>query len=104
MNIREGMEIKTLWGTKGTIIKVEMKSYNGEVWYNLRIKLYDTDKYFEYHGFEKDMYEYFESVGGEMLQVVSMSDFKALQEQVARLIKEVRTLKHKLDEVEVNML
>lgn len=104
MNIREGIRIKTLWGTKGTIAKVEMKSYNGEVWYNLRIKPDDTDKYIEYHGFEKDMYEYFESVGGEMLQVVSMSDFKALQEQVARLTKEVRTLKHKLDEVEVNML
>lgn len=39
MNIREGMGIKTLWGTKGTITKVEMKSYNGEVWYNFRIKL-----------------------------------------------------------------
>lgn len=112
MNIREGMGIKTLWGTKGNITKVEMKSVNGEVWYNLRIKPNDTGDRFgdyigkriEWHGLEKDMYKYFESVNGESLQVVSMSDFKALQEQVVRLIKEVRTLRYRLDEMEVNML
>ena len=31
MNIREGMEIKTLQGAKGTITKVEMQNHNGEV-------------------------------------------------------------------------
>ena len=107
MNIREGMRIKTIGSVWGTITKAEMQSCNGEVWYRLRIKPDDidiTDKYIEYHGLEKDMYKYFESVDGESLQVVSMNDFKALQEQVARLTKEVRTLRHRLDEVEVNML
>lgn len=108
MNIREGMGIKTLQGIWGTITKVGMQSHNGEVWYDLRIKpdvlTYDNNKRIEWHGLEKDMYKHFESVGGKMLQVVSMSDFKALQEQVAQLTKEVRTLRHKLDEVEVNML
>lgn len=112
MNIREGMRIKTLWGTKGKITKVEMKSVNGEVWYNLRIKPNDTGdrfgdyigKYIEWHGLEKDMYKYFESVNGESLQVVSMSDFKALQEQVVQLTKEVKKLRYKFDEIEVNML
>lgn len=111
MNIREGWGIKTLQGTTGVITKVEMRSHNGEVWYDLRIKPDDTGnfgdftkKYIEYHGLEKDMYKYFESVGGENLQTVSMSDFKALQEQVAKLTKEVRELKHELDKVEVNML
>ena len=112
MNIREGMGIKILQGSKGTITKVEMQSHHGEVWYDLRIKPDDTGDRFgdyigkriEWHGLEKDMYKYFESVGDKMLQVVSMSDFKALQEQVAQLTKEVRTLRHKLDEVEVNML
>lgn len=108
MNIREGMGIKTLQGIWGTVTKVEMKSHNGEVWYDLRIQPDDDSRYInkriEWHGLEKDMYKHFESVGGKMLQVVSMSDFKALQEQVVRLTKEVRTLRHKLDEVEVNML
>ena len=111
MNICEGWGIKTLQGTTGVITKVEMRSHNGEVWYDLRIKPDDTGnfgdftkKYIEYHGLEKDMYKYFESVGGESLQVFNMSDFKALREQAVRLTKEVRTLRHKLDEVEVNML
>ncbi len=108
MNIREGMGIKTLQGVTGTVTKVGMQSRNGEVWYDLRIKpdvlTYDNNKRIEWHGLEKDMYKHFESVGSKMLQVVSMSDFKALQEQVVRLTKEVRTLRHKLDEVEVNIL
>ena len=112
MNIREGMGIKTLQGAKGTITKVEMQSHNGEVWYDLRIKSHDTGDRFgdyigkriEWHGLEKDMYKYFESVGGENLQTVSMSDFKALIEQIAKLTKEVRALRYRLDEMEVNML
>lgn len=109
MNIREGMGIKTLQGSKGTITKVEMQSHNGEVWYDLRIKPDDTGnnyigKRIEWHGLEKDMYKYFESVGGENLQTVSMSDFKALIEQIVKLTKEVRTLRYRLDEMEVNML
>lgn len=112
MDIREGMRIKTLQGSKGTITKVEMQSHHGEVWYDLRIKPNDTGDRFgnyigkriEWHGLEKDMYKYFESVGGENLQTVSMSDFKALQEQVVKLTKEVRALRYKLDEMEVNML
>ena len=112
MNIREGMGIKTLQGVWGTVTKVEMQSHNGEVWYDLRIKPDDTGDRFgnyigkriEWHGLEKDMYKYFESVGGENLQTVSMSDFKALIEQIAKLTKEVRALKYKLDEMEVNML
>ena len=112
MNIREGMGIKTLQGVWGTVTKVEMQSHNGEVWYDLRIKPDDTGDRFgnyigkriEWHGLEKDMYKYFESVGGENLQTVSTSDFKALIEQIAKLTKEVRALKYKLDEMEVNML
>lgn len=112
MNIREGMGIKTLQGAKGTITKVEMQSHNGEVWYDLRIKPHDTGDRFgdyigkriEWHGLEKDMYKYFESIGGENLQTVSMSDFKALIEQIAKLTKEVRALRYRLDEMEVNML
>lgn len=112
MDIREGMGIKTLQGIKGTVTKVEMKSHNGEVWYDLHIKPDDigdrfgvfVNKRIEWHGLEKDMYKHFESVGGESLQVVSMSEFKALQKQVAKLTKEVRTLRKRLDEVEVKML
>ena len=112
MNIREGMGIKTLQGAKGTITKVEMQSHNGEVWYDLRIKPDDTGDRFgdyigkriEWHGLEKDMYKYFESVGGENLQTVSMSGFNALIEQIAKLTKEVRALRYRLDEMEVNML
>ena len=112
MNIREGMGIKTLQGAKGTITKVEMQRHNGEVWYDLRIKPDDTGDRFgdyigkriEWHGLEKDMYKYFESVGDENLQTVSMSDFKALIEQIAKLTKEVRALRYRLDEMEVNML
>ena len=112
MNIREGMRVKTLQGEKGTIAKVEMQSHHGEVWYDLRIKPDDTGDRFgnyigkriEWHGLEKDMYKYFESVGGENLQTVSMSDFKALIEQIAKLTKEVRALRYRLDEMEVNML
>lgn len=112
MNIREGMGIKTLQGVTGTITKVEMQSHNGEVWYDLRIKPDDTGDRFgdyigkriEWHGLEKDMHKYFESIGGENLQTVSMSDFKAMIEQIAKLTKEVRELRYKLDEVEVNML
>lgn len=33
-----------------------------------------------------------------------MSDFKALLEQVVKLTKEVRALRYRLDEMEVNML
>lgn len=33
-----------------------------------------------------------------------MSDFKALIEQIAKLTKEVRALRYRLDEMEVNML
>lgn len=94
MNIREGMGIKTLQGDKGKIIKVEMQSHHGEVWYDLRIKPNDDfiSEYIEYHGLEKNMYKYFESVSGENLQTVSMSDFKALQEQVANLAESVNYL------------
>lgn len=100
MNIREGMGIKTLQGVWGTITKVEMQSHHGEVWYDLRIKPHDTGDRFgnyigkriEWHGLEKDMYKYFESVGSENLQTVSMSDFKALQEQVANLTECVNDL------------
>lgn len=60
MNIREGWGIKTLQGTTGVIIKAEMQSHNGEVWYDLRIKPDDTgdfgdftNKDIEYHGLEK---------------------------------------------------
>lgn len=112
MNIREGMGIKTLQGNKGMITKVEMHSHHGEVWYDLRIKPNDTGDRFgnyigkrlEWHGLEKDMYKYFESVGGENLQTVSMSEFKALIEQIVKLTKEVRALRYRLDEMEVNML
>lgn len=89
MNIREGMGIKTLQGVWGTVTKVEMQSHHGEVWYDLRIKPDDIGKRLEWHGLEKDMYKYFESVGGENLQTVSMSEFKALQEQVANLTESV---------------
>ena len=100
MNIHEGMGIKTLQGDKGTITKVEMQSHHGEVWYDLRIKPNDTgdrfgdyiSKCIEWHGLEKEMYKYFESVGGENLQTVSMSEFKALQEQVANLTESVNYL------------
>ena len=112
MNIREGMEIKTLWGTKGTITKVEMKSHNGEVWYNLRIKPHDTGDRFggyigkriEWHGLEKDMYKHFEYVGGENLHTISMSDFKALQEQVVQLTEEIKTIKEKLNKAVLHTL
>ena len=100
MNIREGMGIKTLQGARGTITKFEMQSHNGEVWYDLRIKPDDIGDRFgdyigkriEWHGLEKDMYKHFESIGGENLQTVSMSDFKALQEQVANLTECVNYL------------
>lgn len=108
MNIREGMGIKTLQGVTGTITKVEMQSHNGEVWYDLRIKPDDYSGYInkriEWHGLEKDMYKHFESIGGENLQTVGMSEFKALIEQVAKLTKEVRALRYRFDEMEVNML
>lgn len=112
MNIREGMGIKTLQGAKGTITKVEMQSCNGEVWYDLRIKPHDIGDRFgnyigkriEWHGLEKDMYKYFESVGGENLQTVSMSDFKALQEQVIRLTEEVKAIKETLNRTVLHTL
>ena len=108
MNIREGMGIKILQGARGTVTKVEMQSCNGEVWYDLRIKPDDYSGYInkriEWHGLEKDMYKHFESIGGENLQTVSMSEFKALIEQVAKLTKEVRALRYRFDEMEVNML
>ena len=105
MNIREGMGIKTIEGVRGTVTKVEMQSHNGEVWYDLRIKPDDTGDRFgdyigkriEWHGLEKDMYKYFESVGGENLQTVSMSDFKALQEQVANLTECVNYLERQVN-------
>lgn len=93
MNIREGMGIKTVEGVLGIITKAEMKSHNGEVWYDLCIKPVNNNGYVsEYHGLEKNMYKYFVFVGGENLQTVSMSDFKALQEQVIRLTKRVEYL------------
>nr|DAT93819.1 MAG TPA: hypothetical protein [Caudoviricetes sp.] len=112
MNIREGMGIKTLQGDKGTITKVEMQSHHGEVWYDLRIKPHDTGDRFgdyigkrlEWHGLEKDMYKYFESVGGENLQTVSMSDFKALQEQVVQLTEEVKAIKETLNKAVLHTL
>lgn len=112
MNIREGMGIKTLQGAKGTVTKVEMQSHHGEVWYDLRIKPDDTGDRFgnyigkriEWHGLEKDMYKYFESVGGENLQTVSMSDFKALREQVIRLTEEVKTIKETLNRAVLHTL
>lgn len=112
MNIREGMGIKTLQGVWGTITKVEMQSYNGEVWYDLRIKPDDTGDRFgdyigkriEWHGLEKDMYKYFESVDGENLQTVSMSDFKALREQVVKLTEEVKAIKETLNRAVLHTL
>lgn len=112
MNIREGMGIKTIEGARGTVTKVEMQSHNGEVWYDLRIKPDDTGDRFgdyigkriEWHGLEKDMYKYFESVGGENLQTVSMSDFKALQEQVIRLTEEVKAIKETLNKAVLHTL
>lgn len=112
MNIREGMGIKTLQGVWGTITKVEMQSCNGEVWYDLRIKPDDTGDRFgdyigkriEWHGLEKDMYKYFESVGGENLQTVSMSEFKVLQEQVIRLTEEVKAIKETLNRAVLHTL
>lgn len=105
MNIREGMGIKTVEGVLGIITKAEMKSHNGEVWYDLCIKPVNNNGYVsEYHGLEKNMYKYFVFVGGENLQTVNMSDFKALIEQIAKLTKEVRALRYRLDEIEVNML
>ncbi len=112
MNIREGMGIKTLQGSKGTITKVEMQSHHGEVWYDLRIKPDDTGDRFgdcmskrvEWHGLEKDMYKYFESVGGENLQTVSMSDFKALQKQVVKLTEEVKAIKETLNKAVLHTL
>lgn len=112
MNIREGMGIKTLQGAKGTITKVEMQSCNGEVWYDLRIKPHDIGDRFgnyigkriEWHGLEKDMYKYFESVGGENLQTVSMSEFKVLQEQVIRLTEEVKAIKETLNRAVLHTL
>lgn len=61
MNIREGMEIKTIEGARGTVTKVEMQSHHGEVWYDLHIKPDDTGDRFgdyigkriEWHGLEK---------------------------------------------------
>lgn len=97
MNIREGMGIKTIEGAKGTVTKVEMQSYNGEVWYDLRIKPDVLTNDIEYHGLEKNMYKYFESVGCENLQTVSMSDFKALQKQVANLTKYVNYLERQIN-------
>lgn len=61
-------------------------------------------KRIEWHGLEKDMYKYFESVGGENLQTVSMSDFKALQEQVIRLTKEVKAIKETLNKAVLHTL
>lgn len=112
MNIREGMGIKTIEGARGTVTKVEMQSHHGEVWYDLRIKPDDTGDRFgdyigkriEWHGLEKDMYKYFESVGGENLQTVSMSDFKALREQVIRLTEEVKTIKETLNKAVLHTL
>lgn len=112
MDIREGMGIKTLQGDKGTITKVEMQSHHGEMWYDLRIKPDDTGDRFgdcigkriEWHGLEKDMYKYFESVGGENLQTVSMSDFKALQEQVVKLTEEVKAIKEMLNKAVLHTL
>lgn len=112
MNIREGMGIKTLQGVKGTITKVEMQSCNGEVWYDLRIKPHDIGDRFgnyigkriEWHGLVKDMYKYFESVGGENLQTVSMSEFKVLQEQVIRLTEEVKAIKETLNRAVLHTL
>ena len=112
MNIRESMGIKTLQGARGTITKVEMQSCNGEVWYDLRIKPNDTGDRFgdyigkriEWHGLEKDMYKYFESVGGENLQTVSMSEFKALQEQIVRLTEEVKAIKETLNRAVLHTL
>ena len=93
MNIREGMGIKTVEGVLGIIAKAEMKSHNGEVWYDLCIKPVNNNGYVsEYHGLEKNMYKYFVFVGGENLQTINMSDFKALQEQVIRLTKRVEYL------------
>lgn len=50
------------------------------------------------------MYKYFESVGGENLQTVSMSDFKALQEQVIRLTEEVKAIKEALNKAMLHTL
>lgn len=105
MNIREGMGIKTIEGALGIITKAEMKSHNGEVWYDLCIKPVNNNGYVsEYHGLEKNMYKYFESVDGENLQTVSMSDFKALQKQVVKLTEEVKAIKEKLNKAVLHTL
>ena len=105
MNIREGMGIKTIEGALGIITKAEMKSHNGEVWYDLCIKPVNNNGYVsEYHGLEKNMYKYFVFVGGENLQTVSMSDFKALQEQVVKLTEEVKAIKETLNKAVLHTL
>jgi hypothetical protein len=105
MNIREGMGIKTIEGALGIITKAEMKSHNGEVWYDLCIKPVNNNGYVsEYHGLEKNMYKYFVFVGSENLQTVSMSDFKALREQVIRLTEEVKAIKETLNKAVLHTL
>ena len=104
MNIREGMGIKTIEGARGTVTKVEMQSHHGEVWYDLRIKPDVLTNDIEYHGLEKDMYKYFESVDGENLKTVSMSEFKALQEQVVKLTEEVKAIKETLNKAVLHTL
>lgn len=101
MNIQNGMTVVTLSGIRGFVTKVDMSSHNGEVWYDLRIKPDDDSGYInkriEWHGLEKDMYKYFGSISGESLQVVSMNDFKTLQEQVVQLVKRVEYLERQVN-------
>lgn len=105
MNIQNGMTVVTLSDIRGIVTKVNMSSHNGEVWYDLRIKPDDigdrfgafTNNRIEWHGLEKDMYKHFESINGESLQVVSMNDFKALQEQVVQLVKRVEYLERQVN-------
>lgn len=67
---------------------------------DLRIKPHDTgdrfgdyvNKRIEWHGLEKDMHEYFESIGGVNLQTVSIKDYRELQERVDWLENEVKAL------------
>lgn len=105
VKIRENMQVRLLNGTRGQITKTNTRKLDNEIWYDLRIKLDDAGDRFgdvigncvEWHGFEKDMYKRFESVGNENLQVVSTRDFRMLQTQVEKLTKTINYLKGVVD-------
>lgn len=107
VKIREGMPVRLLDGTRGYIIKANTRNYDNEIWYDLRIKLDDAGDRFgdvigkrvEWHGFEKDMYKHFESIGDKNIQIVSTRDFRALQTQIEGLTKTVNRLRGIVDEL-----